>query len=63
MQLLRRIGNQWRVGASGATALDYNVLFHVMDRMNLDPDSWEDMFEDIQALEGYALFAMHTRDD
>lgn len=31
-----RLRTQWRVGISGPTGLDHNVLFALMDRQQLD---------------------------
>lgn len=50
-----RIGNQWRVGADGAIALDYNPLFHVLDRMSLDEKEYDEMFDCIRVIEAEAL--------
>lgn len=49
--LWSRIGNQWRVGAGGAVALDYNVLFHLLDRMELSKEDYDDLFEAVRVIE------------
>ena len=50
------ICNQWRTGGMGGPiALDYGVLFHRMDRMKLSDDDYEQMFQDIKAIESGAL--------
>ncbi len=49
------IGNQWHFAMSGPAALDYGVLFHRMDRMRLNDDDYEQMFDDIRAIESGAL--------
>lgn len=59
-RLFSSISNQWRttgvgMGASVATALDYTVLFHRMDRLNLTDEEYEQMFSDVQAMESAAL--------
>jgi hypothetical protein len=53
---------QWRVGAMGPSGLDYNTLFHKMDRMRLEPDEYEALEEDIRAMEFAALGAMNEKD-
>lgn len=53
---------QWRVGAGGATGLDYTPVFHKMDRMKLDPEDYEDLEDDIRAMEFAALEAMSKKD-
>jgi hypothetical protein len=50
---------QWRVsGMGGATGLDYNVLFRKLDRMNLPPDEYDQMEDDIRLMETTALLLM-----
>lgn len=43
----------------GATGLDYNVLFKKMDRMSLDPNEYDQLEDDIRAMEFEALSAMN----
>lgn len=50
-----RVSNQWRVGAGGATALDYNPLFHVLDRMGLDDADYNELFDCIRVIESEVL--------
>lgn len=54
-RLWDRIGTQWRTGAGGAVALDYLPLFHVLDRMGLDQDEYEDLFDSIRCIESEVL--------
>lgn len=60
--LFRWASTQWRVGAAGATGLDYNPLLHKMDRMNLEPAEYEVLEEDIRTMELAALEAMSKKD-
>lgn len=46
---------QWRVGAHGATGLDYNVVYHKMDRMGLTPSEYDDIELDVRLMEDAAL--------
>jgi len=62
VQLFYRIRTQWRVGAMGPIGLDYNVLFHKMDRMNLDSEDYEQMEADIRTLETAALAEINKKD-
>lgn len=58
--LFCRLSTQWRTGGmGGATGLDYNVLYHQMDRMKLAPDEFDLLEFDIQVMESAALKAMH----
>jgi len=57
--LFLSLKTQWRVGINGKTGLDYNVLYHKLDRMNLDPDAYAEMEYDIGILEHAALEEMH----
>lgn len=56
--LFDSLGSQWRVSGAGPYGLDYNVLYHKMDRMNLLPDEYTQMEEDIRILESAALAEM-----
>lgn len=46
---------QWRHGFSGPTGLDYNVLLHELDRRNLPPDEYDDLFGSVREIEQAAL--------
>lgn len=61
--LWSRICNQWRVGMAGAIALDYGVLFHELDRADLDPDEYDERFYDIQVIESEALTIFAERSE
>jgi len=55
---------QWRAaGMNGVLGLDYNTLFHKMDRMDLTAEEYLDLEDDIRAMEYAALAAMHTKND
>ena len=54
---------QWRIGMMGAVGLDYTPLFHKMDRLQLDPDDYESLEEDIRTMEYAALAAMNSNSD
>lgn len=55
-QLWDRIGNQWRTGGDGAAiALDYNPLFHLLGRMNLDESEYDDLFDGVRCIESEVL--------
>lgn len=50
-----RIQTQWRVGMNGRTGLDYNVLFHEMDRRDLSRDDYDDLLDSIRVIERTVL--------
>lgn len=56
--LFSRLSSQWRVGALGVVGLDYVVLFHEMDRMELEQGEYDRLFEDIRTMEAAALEEM-----
>ncbi len=60
-QLFHQVQTQWRAGAVGLVGLDYNVLFHKMDRMNLSTEEYEGLEDDIRAMELEALSAMQKK--
>lgn len=43
---------------NGPTGLDYNCLFHELDRMNLDRLDYDLLFNDIRVMESAALTAI-----
>jgi hypothetical protein len=60
--LFHSLQTQWRVGMSGPTGLDYNTLFHKMDRMRLEPDEYAELESDIRTMEYAALGAMNEKE-
>lgn len=52
------MGTQWRMGAGGATGLDYQALPVVMDMTGLDQESRQDVFRDLRVMEQAALKTM-----
>lgn len=52
---------QWRVGMSGPSGLDYNVMYRMIDRMKLSPEVAEELEYDVRTMESEALSAMHER--
>ncbi|MFK3741444.1 DUF1799 domain-containing protein [Massilia sp. TN1-12] len=60
-QLFSSLQTQWRVGMSGPSGLDYNVMYRMIDRMKLSNADAEDLEYDVRAMESEALSAMHER--
>ncbi|MGK5017703.1 DUF1799 domain-containing protein [Janthinobacterium sp. HLS12-2] len=46
---------------SGATGLDYNVVYRKMDRLSLAPAEYDALERDIQIMESAALACMHQK--
>lgn len=61
MELFIRMGTQWRVGMTGATGLDYGVLFRLMDDDGLAGDERRQRIDDVQTLEVAALERMREQ--
>lgn len=61
VNLFISMGTQWRVGAAGATGLDYNVMYRKMDRMDLTPEQYDDLEQDIGLMEDEALTKMYQK--
>lgn len=62
--LFASLRTQWRsAGMAGVLGLDYNPLFHKMDRMELTAEEYLDLEDDIRAMEYEALAAMHAKND
>lgn len=60
--LFCRMQSQWNVGMSGASGLQYLVLFAFMARMQLSDEDHDLLLDDIQTLERAALEAMNAKD-
>lgn len=60
MNALIAVSTQWRVGMSGATGLDYNVLPAVFRMLQIPESDWPDTFECLRILESEALKVMNT---
>lgn len=63
-RLFCEVSGQWRVaGINGARfALDYTTLFMRMERLGLSDSDWEELFEDVRALESAALEQMRDNE-
>lgn len=57
-QIFLRVGTQWRAGTLGATGLDYNALYPLLDRADGD---WDDLFDCVRAMEQIALDEMRKK--
>lgn len=55
------MATQWRVGAMGATGLDYNALPMVMKLIGIPAKYRNDVFEDIRIMEDVALETMRKK--
>lgn len=58
VNLFADLSTQWRVGPGGVVGLDYNVLLHELDRMGLEKDEYDELLDDIRAMEVAALEEM-----
>lgn len=58
LELFDVMSTQWRVGMSGATGLDFGVLYHKMDRMGLTPERYAELENEIRVMEQEALLVM-----
>lgn len=52
------MATQWRVGASGATGLDYAALPFVMRTLKVPPGDRAQVFDDVRVMESAALAKM-----
>jgi len=58
VQLFAAIGTQWRVGAGGATGLDYTAVLAVIRSMRLPRARADELFADVRIMERAALNQM-----
>ena len=56
--LFTRLSSQWFVGMAGPTGLRYEALYPLLDRLTSSPQEWDELFEDVRAMEQAALGAM-----
>lgn len=52
---------QWRVGAGGATGLDYTAVLACIRTLGMARDKRDELFADVRAMEAAALGAMHAQ--
>lgn len=57
-QLLVDVRTQWRGAGMTVIGLDYNVVYHKLDRMNLSPADYDEAENDVRVMERAALLAM-----
>lgn len=55
------MGTQWRVGAGGATGLDYGVLSDVMRLRGVPDADHAELFDWVRLMEGEALGIMREK--
>lgn len=60
-ELFVALRSQWRVSMAGATGLDYGVMFQKMDRMGLSPEQYDELEDQMRALEHAALDEMSKK--
>ena len=56
--LFNNLSTQWRIGMGGPTGLDYAAVYPLLDRTAKSESEWQDLFEDLQVMEGAALKQM-----
>jgi hypothetical protein len=59
--IFTKMTTQWRADFNGRAGLVYESLYPLIDRLNLSPDEWDEMFDDVRVLESAALKAMHAK--
>lgn len=62
--LFHSLRTQWRsAGMAGVIGLDYNTLFHKMDRMKLTDEEYLDLEDDVRLMEAEALATMYAKNN
>ena len=56
--LFSRVQTQWNVSMGGPTGLRYEAIYPLLDRDAKDTEDWQEIFHDLQVLEGAALKQM-----
>lgn len=57
-RLFNALSTQWRVGACGATGLDYTAIRDVADYIGINKKQIAEIFPDLQVMEAEALLVM-----
>ena len=60
-ELFHKLQTQWRTGAMGATGLDYDILFSLLNRRRLNDQDFDQIFADVQVMEISALNTMNKK--
>ena len=55
INLYTEISTQWRTGAGGVIGLDYNIVFHEIERRGASGVEYDDLMWCIRAIEAEAL--------
>jgi len=63
VSLFIELCTQWRIGPNGPVGLDYNVLFHKIDRMNLKRKDYDLLESQVRTMEDEALNVIWKRKD
>lgn len=50
---------QWRQGMGGPSGLDYNPIFHELDRKGLEQAEYDQIMDDVRLIEDAALAVFH----
>jgi hypothetical protein len=61
IELFTRISTQWRQGPGGPAGLDYNVVFHELDRKGLAGEIYDEMLAALRDIELTALQEIHRK--
>lgn len=52
---------QWCTGMNGPIGLNYSVMHHRLDRMNLGQDEYDELENEVRIMESAALAAMRPK--
>lgn len=63
VQIFLRLIGQWRFGPGGPVALDHMVLYRRLDRMQLEPERYDQLFDDVCLLADEAISTITQKDD
>lgn len=61
-RLFNALHTQWRIGMSGATGLDYNVIPMVAKSLGINNKELNAMFPDLQVMENEALITLRENE-
>lgn len=61
VRLFVQCETQWRMGMNGPVGLDYNVVFHELDRQGLVGEEYDELMASVRIMESEALTIIRER--
>lgn len=60
--MFQRVGTRWVSGMGGISGLRWEAIYPLMDRLQLEPEAWDDLLADMEVMERAALEVLNRKD-